>query len=341
MVDDRVAVLGATGFLGRALVPALLATGRKVTMVARRRPPVIPAGARFAACDTGDARALAEAVGQASQVVNAMTGTPANIVQTAKNLCAILGARSANEATVGLVHVSSLAVFGQATGALGETTIPVPARHHAYAVAKLRAEAILLNEPAIGAGCVVLRPGCILGAGAPIWSDRIGRLLLAERLGWLGREGRGRCSIVHVADVARAVVVALNSGRGNAGVHHLLAPEELSWNEFFSRYGAHLGVASLPRIGRSQLMAESWVAAPLAKLLARRLGRDPDIITPSMRRLFRSQAVPICFRAKLLPSSTFRGLEDGLAESARSLFQSEGSAPQGGRPDISSWATAT
>jgi nucleoside-diphosphate-sugar epimerase len=338
MVDDRVAVLGATGFLGRVLVPALLATGRRVTMVARRRPSLIPTGANFVACDAGDANALADAVCDIAQIVNAVSGTPAIMVKTARNLCAILGRRSPNETAIGLVHVSSLAVFGQTTGILAEPTIPLPARHHPYGIAKLLAEAILLSEPAISAGCVVLRPGCIYGAGSAVWSDRIGRLLLAKRLGWLGGEGRGRCTIVHVADVAKAIIVALDMGRDIAGMRHLLGPEELSWNDFFSRYGVQLGMPTLSHIGRAQLMAESLVAAPMAKLLASRGRRNPDIITPSMRRLFRSRAVPVSCGAGLLSASNFRVLEDGLAEAARSLFQRDSIAPRLDSADVPTWA---
>ena len=53
MTDRRVLVTGATGFIGRALVPALCARGTRV-VAASRRPtasPVDAAGVRWLICD--------------------------------------------------------------------------------------------------------------------------------------------------------------------------------------------------------------------------------------------------------------------------------------------------
>jgi len=305
-LDDRIVVLGATGFVGRAVVDVLHATGRAVVMVARRPPTCVRPWADFIACDAGDARQLAAVMGRAAVIVNAICGTPSEMARVASNLATIIrhgaGAR--------VVHVSSLAVFGQATGTFDEATTPVPMRWHAYAAAKLACEDILR---AIGA--VVLRPGCIYGAGAPIWCERIGRLLLARRLGGLGRYGRGWCSVVHVDDVARSVLRALDA-RGDDGlIHHVIAPDRLSWNDYFGRFAMQLGIA-LPRIGRLQLQAEMLLVSPFVHLCCGAGARD--IITPSMARAFRCRALPVAGRPLVAPHE-FRSLDDGLAEAAAAL----------------------
>jgi nucleoside-diphosphate-sugar epimerase len=304
-LDDRVVVLGATGYVGRAVVDALHATGRPAVMVARRRPSAVPPGAAFVACDASDARQLALAVGEAGSVVNAMAGSPSAMVRGARNLAAIVeqGAGGAR-----IVHVSSLAVFGQAIGTLDETTPPLPARRHAYAVGKLACEEILRRAAAI-----VVRPGCIYGAGAPIWCDRIGRLLLGGRLGWLGRGGQGWCNVVHVDDVARSIVRALDARLDDSDIHHVVAQERLSWNEYFGRFATQLGIA-LPRIGSARLQAEILLVSPFLHLCR----GAADIVTPSMARAFRCPALPVARRPLLAPHE-FHPLDDGLAEAAAAL----------------------
>ena len=305
-MDDRVVVLGATGYVGRAVVDSMRAVGRTVVMVARRPPTGARPDADFIACDAGEESQLAAAIGQAAVVVNVMRGTPSKMVRCARNLAAI----GEHGAGTRIVHVSSLAVFGQARGTLDEATTPARMRWHAYAAGKLACEDILC-----AAGAVILRPGCIYGAGAPIWCERIGRLLLARRLGWLGRDGRGWCNVVHVDDVARSVLRALDARDDDSGIHHVIAPDRLSWNDYFGRFAAQLGMA-LPRIGRLQLQAEMLLVSPFVHLCLGVGARD--IITPSMARAFRCRALPIAGRPLVAPHE-FRALDDGLAEAAAAL----------------------
>ncbi len=319
---DRIVVLGATGYVGQILVPALVATGRRVTMMARRRPTCVPAMASFAACDATDRNALAEALNTADMVVNAVAGSPSTISRVGENLASILARRPGRR----LVHVSSLAVFGQGTGVLCEATAPLSPAFHAYAAAKLRAEAALLAAPSLRRDCFILRPGCVYGVRAPVWSDRIGRLLLARRLGWLGSQARGWCSVVHVEDVVRAVLAALDADDGAVGVHHVVAPDSLTWNGFFARFGLHLGLCNMASIGPVRLAAETWLAAPFDRLRAKFGRPGSDVITPSMRRLFRRRAIVVQRRTPLLAPSSFRPLEAGLAEAAASLLQRQAGA---------------
>jgi nucleoside-diphosphate-sugar epimerase len=339
-MDDHVAVIGGTGYLGGVLVAALLRAGFKVTIVARRTPTVVMSGAEFAASDASVGPSLSHALRGITNIVNAMSGTPSAIVRVALNLGAHVRRAQIAGTPIRLVHISSLAVFGQTSGMLGEATPTAPAKGHAYATAKSEAEKILLADLPTHDCCTILRPGCLYGPCAPIWSDRIGRLLLDGRLGALGAEGRGWCSAVHVGDLANAVLTALRAGRGASGVHHILSPDEMTWNDYLCRFGAHLGLVSVPMIGRGRLATESWIRAPVGRLQAN-LGRPPvDILTPSMRRVFRSRALPLCHRPALLPPHAYCPIDEGLAEAARSLLQRDKGRSLRQRGIAYSWARA-
>jgi nucleoside-diphosphate-sugar epimerase len=339
-MGQRVAVLGGTGYVGQTLVPALVAAGHEVIVIARRAPTSLPQGAMFVACDACDRRALTPALADAEQIVNAVTGEPATIVQVARNL-AECASYVAGQNDIRFVQISSLAVFGQTSGMLDEATLPVPARQHRYAAAKLCAETILQADSQMAGRCAILRPGCVYGEGAPVWTNRIGRLLLSGRLGSLGREGCGWCIVIHVADLANAVCAALSSGREMAGVHHLVAPDPVTWNEYFRRFGGHLGLRSLPCIGWPQLAAETWLATPFAHARTRLRQPCPDVISTSMRRVFRNRGMPIHRRRALLQAAAFRALDNGLADAARPLLYHNDLPAATHRHTAPSWANAT
>ena len=83
-----------------------------------------------------------------------------------------------------IVHMSSLAVYGEATGDVDESTKPV-GRLSDYGAAKVAAERAAWLAPSV----VTLRPGIVYGPGSVQWSERIARLLVGHRIGDLGRGG--------------------------------------------------------------------------------------------------------------------------------------------------------
>ena len=322
---QQVAVIGATGFFGRRLVPALAGEGYRVTMIARRRPDVIPAGSLFRSCDATDPARLLDLLRDAGDVVNAISGAPAGIVSAAaalRDLCL------AGDAPRRIVHISSLAVFGRRRGVLDEETRPDPPRLHRYAVAKWQAERYLLAEPRVARRCVILRPGCLYGTGAPIWSDRIGRLLLDGRLGWLGRAGSGWCNLLHVDDLARGVVRALQAPDTIAGIHHVVSPEELTWNRYFGLFATQLGLPPLAPMGAARLAAETWWVAPAAHLRHRVLGHEADYLTPSMLRVFRNRALALTRHTALGVPQDFRPLHDALPDIAAGVLKQRQDPPR-------------
>jgi len=313
-MPGRAVVIGARGYLGRVLVPFLAESGFEVTGLGRRAPAASTA-AGFLACDATNATALRNALAGTDIVVNLMAGPPAAMMRVAENL----GDNLRRQPALRLVQLSSLAVLGQMGGVLDETSPLKSTTLHAYGAAKLAAERSLLAVPGVAGRCVIIRPGCIYGPGSPQWVDRLCRLLLAGRLGWLGPEGAGLSPLVHVQDVAQAIATTLRPA-SDAGIYHLLSPETLTWNVYFRRLGRRLGIDALTQIHVTRLDAETWIIGPARALVSHAMGQPADRITPAMRNLFRSRARPASARRPLLPAGRFIPHEAGIDEAVSAFL---------------------
>ena len=181
-----VAVTGASGFIGRALVGHLQAQGHAVTAVARHAGPA-PAGVRQVTLpDYEDAAALAGAFTGAGCVLQLAAlahraGSPGEFAASVRATRAVVAA--AGRAGVRrLVFLSSIGVNGHRTEGRPFTEQDPPRPVEAYARSKLQA------EQAVIAGCqgaameyVIVRPPLVVGPDAP---GNFGRLVRLVRRGW-------------------------------------------------------------------------------------------------------------------------------------------------------------
>ncbi len=311
---NRIAVLGASGYVGAALARQLATHGHDIVAVTRGTVAP-PPDLETAICDATEYAALRRAVRNASIVVNCIDARPCDSATIARSLVALL-----RDDCVGrIVQLSSLAVFGQTRGVLHERSAPVPAAGHVYAAAKLKVERILVADPALSARCFILRLGCVYGPHAPVWVDRLLRLIQAGRLGWLGERGQGACPLIHVNDVAKAVASGIVIEA--AGTHHLLSPGRLSWNAYFQLLGRLAGVEPLRHQGALSLAKEVWLTGPLQYGLNQIRPAPRDAITPAMARLFRSKATLVSIRPELMKPDEFVPISVGAAEAVEAFSE--------------------
>jgi nucleoside-diphosphate-sugar epimerase len=290
----RVAILGADGFIGRAVARALAAAGW-ATLV-----PI-------------DAQADA-ALADLDAVVNCLQGKPRSIAAGARALYSAAG-RLGDPPLI--VQLSSMSVYGTARGAVGEDA-PLLADLGAYCEAQAGAEALAAGYPR----AVILRPGCEYGPGGEVWSGRIARLLIARRLGDLGSAGDGICNLVYIDDLVAAVLHVLQERSAVGAVFNLAMPDPPSWNEYFVRFGRALGAVPVRRISRRRLAVETrLLAAPLrlGEIAARAAGLGrwaPPAIPPSLLRLCAQEIRLVPERARRELDWTSTPLEAGLARTA-------------------------
>ena len=286
MTRSGVAVFGAGGPVGRAILDVLRADPRLSVVACLRRPPANDPGVPWRLADARDERAVARALDGCGYAVNAVGGAPATLVGATETLCR--AARSARLRR--LVHVSSMAVYAARPGLASEDW-PLEAAPAPYAAAKIASEAAVRAHAAAGESAVSLRAGVVFGPHSSQWSVRIARLLLAGRLGDLGAAGDGFCNLTHEADLGAAVSAALLAGELPPALN-VSSPDPPTWNVFFEAFARALRAVPLRRIGARRLTVETRLLAPVlraARIASARAGAMwpvPDAIPPSLARLF-------------------------------------------------------
>ncbi len=312
----RVLVLGASGLIGRATIRHLQQSGMApVAGVRRPAPQFVTAGIECHQVEATDPQSVAAAIGNVSHVINCVMGPADTMIAATRNVCDAVSKAGISR----LIHLSSCAVYGTATGVIGEST-PLGSGVDGYGSAKITCETVVQDFASKGMAVVTLRPSCVYGPGSDLWTRRIGRLLAAHRIGDLGPAGDGRCNLVYVDDVAATVVSALSRPVASGAIFNLSDPEPLSWNEYFLRYGRMIGATPVKRLPNWQIWLERRLFAPplkLAQIAAARLhlpvDRIPDPITPSLLRSCRLDATYDASQAVAalgyVPTPLERGLE--------------------------------
>jgi nucleoside-diphosphate-sugar epimerase len=221
----RVFVAGATGVIGRALVPLLVEAGHDVVGLARsvgRAAEVERLGAEAALGDALDRDSMLAAVAGArpDAVVHQLTAIPASIEPRqfdrqfmATNALRVEGTRNllagAAEAGAERVVAQSIAfAYEPEGGAVKDEDAPLWRDPPAKFTAAL--ESILsLEGQVLDAGGTVLRYGMFYGPGTAYAPDGGTAALVLKRRFPIVGDGGGVFSFISVADAARATVLAL------------------------------------------------------------------------------------------------------------------------------------
>jgi nucleoside-diphosphate-sugar epimerase len=255
---ETVLITGAGGFVGGTIVEALHASPSFALRAGLGRWTSAPRIARLAVpmvqCDIMRPDQLSAAMRGVDHVIHCATSDDLRVI-TEGTANVLAAARAAGVGRV--VHLSSIAVYGGATGVVEEDT-PAPAGTLSpYGEAKRQAEATCREAASQGQAVVMLRPTIVYGPFSERWTVLYAMRLQARRWGELGPAGEGMCNLVHVHDVARYAIAALHAKGADGEAFNINGPEVVSWNEYFRRFNGALGLPPLePRPpGNAQLMA--------------------------------------------------------------------------------------
>lgn len=263
--DVKVFLAGATGAIGRRLVPRLVEAGHEVTAITRSKEKLGmlgELGARPVLCDVFDGGRLETVVARAKPdaVINELTDLPQSLnprrltrYYAANNRVRREGTRNLLRAAL-IVGVRRFLVQGAAfwyapTGGPLKTEeaplyldAPAPIGPAVRAIKEV--EDVVLS--ANGIEGVVLRYGIFYGPGTWYASDGdVGRQVRKRRYPMIGK-GEGIFSFIHVDDAAAATVAALE--RARPGVYNVVDDEPAAAREWMPVYAEALGARRPPRV---------------------------------------------------------------------------------------------
>ena len=291
-------VTGASGFVGSAVVRALLARGRRVRVLVRPRSDrrnLAGLDVETAQGDLRDAAAIGAAVGGCGSVFHvaadyrlwtrdprgkALYESNVDGTMNVMRACAAAGVRRA-------VYTSSVATLGiPSDGSPGDETTPVSLGDmigHYKRSKFLAEEAVREWAPRAGFEVVVVNPSTPIGP-RDLKPTPTGRLILDAAAGRMPAFVDTGLNVAHVDDVALGHVLAFE--RGIPGERYVLGGEDMTLERILGIVARHVGRRP-PRIRlpNAAVLPVAWIS----ELVARARGADEPLATVDGVRMARKR----------------------------------------------------
>ena len=321
----RALVTGATGGLGLALVPALLARGYQVRATGRNRcagERLRAVGAEFVAADLTDPAQAAPLVAGRDVVFHAAAlssvwGPAASFAAINVGATARLLEAARQTGCDAFIFVSTPSVYAEPRDRLRLTEESALARRfaNAYVATKFAAERLVLGANAPGFATVAVRPRALVGP-----DDRVllPRLLRVARSGWfpLFRGGRAMIELTDVRDAAEAIVAA-DTHRAEVGgrVFNISGGAPMSVRETLGLVFAATGLC--PRLVEAPFALAAGAMALAEAVCARWPGEpEPPATVYSLSTLAFSQTFDLSAARESLSWTPRVSPEDAIARTA-------------------------
>lgn len=247
-----VAVVGASGFLGSAVVEYLHRQGVEVVPLAGSTGNswrLMSQGHKPRVVNVLDRDDLEVALSGCTKIVNCLRGDEKVMLGGMENI--LRAARRLNVAR--LVHVSSVAVFGDPPPAAAHTeSAPTVPEKGSYGWIKLRQDQMVMAASRKGLSSVILSPPNIIGPGSDYLLQILDALLRGSFV--LVDAGTAPCNTVDVTNLAHACWLALASDLEGCERYFVTDDECVEWRRLVTQlqHAARL-VGDCPHISRTEL----------------------------------------------------------------------------------------
>ncbi len=246
----KILVTGATGFIGRKLVNKLIKEGHEVSALVRRTSDVheLPKRLRLIEGDMLDIHSLQKAV-QNNEIVVHLAAFFDFYPKDKKLLYQVNVDGTQNILDVCVASSVLRFIYISTTEVIGPVKDP-PATEETelrpqfdYSKSKIQAEELVRATTAkTGLEHVILRCTGIMGEGDFYTAFEAIEAVNERQIPMLPGDGKKHIMYIHVDDVVRGIVAALD-GKTAANQTIILCPDEpMTWNDLFEFLGETLGV---------------------------------------------------------------------------------------------------
>ena len=247
--ERKILVTGAGGFVGGRVAESIYLSRFGEVRAGVRRWSSAARLCRFpldvVMCDILEPEGIAEAVEGATAVVHcAYTDDKRSIIEGTRNMLEA----SLRAGVERFVFLSTAEVYGNdVAGEINESQ-PYEITGRDYADGKIEAEQVCLEYHAKGLPVTILRPSLIYGPLGQSWTVRVATRLQSGNWGTFDEYGSGICNLVYVDDLVRAIFASIERPEGVGEAFNINGPDVVTWNEYFERFNAQLGLPQLPTI---------------------------------------------------------------------------------------------
>jgi nucleoside-diphosphate-sugar epimerase len=259
---------GGTGYVGRHVIDILTRAGWTARALTRRAGAVQGEGVTPVLGDLTQVGSFASGLEGCTALVHCARASHEDSTERARqDVDGTLALWDAAQ-KAGLrrcIHVSTMSVYAlPAEGTVDESS-PYTTRGDAYAQSKVAIEQALLAQ-AGGPEFGILQPGCVYGASGGWWTGTLPDLMRRGTL-LVPNHGRGIANLIHVEDLARAVLAALTVDT-ISGRFIITDGRPITWAEFYDVLETLVGHRATLRLSTDECLA---LAARLRdrRLLAR------------------------------------------------------------------------
>jgi nucleoside-diphosphate-sugar epimerase len=279
----KVLVTGATGFVGGHLVDRLVAQGDEVTALVRepkRATELTRLGIRMVRGDLADQNALADAARNQEVIYHVAAALGASseaelMIANRDGTANVIAAAEAGSPAARFVLVSSMAAGGPARRGTPKFTNDDDHPVTMYGRSKLAAERVVAASTL---SWTVVRPPVVYGP-----FDRDGMLPLfrsvSHGLAPMFGNGSMELSLIHVADLADAIILAGTEPNAHGGVFYVAYPEIFTSADLMRTIAKVMGRSVLPLpIPRWAARAALGVTGTWARMLGHKSILHPDKI---------------------------------------------------------------
>ena len=259
-------VTGATGFVGCRIVEMLYLSGNRNVRAGIHQWSSAARLGRFPVdivlMDLMNPQEIQGALEGVTEIIHCAKG-PGDVNRDGtKNLLEA----ALNKGVKHFVHLSTAEIYGDATGLVTEE-FPFKFTGNEYNKTKIEAEKVCWDFVEKGLPITIFRPSIIYGPFSKNWSVKFANMFIQGDWGVFEKYGEGKCNLVYVDDLVKAIVHALDLPEKSKGqAFNICGPEVVTWNEYFSKLNDAMALPPLKKIESSSAKLKTAAMQPIRAL---------------------------------------------------------------------------